>query len=92
MECTFCKKQYVRKSETTFSIRLNNHRKDVKKSDAILVRRHFQEKGHVFNKHAKFIVIDKLTFTTKSKDNLHQRLVERKNFRIQRPETLHSKD
>ena len=35
MECTLCKKPSVRKSETSFNIRLNNHRKDVKKPDAI---------------------------------------------------------
>ena len=52
MECTLRKKQYVQKSETSFSIRLNNHRKDVKKPDAILASRHFQEKKHIFNKHA----------------------------------------
>ena len=44
MECTLCKKQYVGKSETNFNIRLNNHGKDVKKTDAILACRHFQEK------------------------------------------------
>ena len=60
MECTLCKKQYVGKWETCFNIRLNNHRKDVKKPDAILVCRHFQERNLVFNKHAKFIIIDKL--------------------------------
>ena len=35
MECTLCKKPYVGKSETSFNIRLNNHRKDVKKPDAV---------------------------------------------------------
>ena len=80
MECTLYKKQYIEKSETSFTIRLNNHRKDVKKPDAILACRHFQEKNHVFNKHAKFIIIDKLTNTTKSKDILRQRLIERENF------------
>ena len=91
MECTLCKKQYVGISETDFNIRLNNHRKDVKKPDAILVWRHFQEKNHVFNKHAKLIIIDKLTNTTKSKskDMLRQRLIERKIFLIQTLETLH---
>ena len=44
MECTLRKKQYVQKSETSFSIRLNNHHKDVKKPDAIL--------ASIFNKHA----------------------------------------
>ena len=28
MKCTFCKIQSVRKAETSFNIRLNNHRKD----------------------------------------------------------------
>ena len=42
MECTSCKKQYVGKSETSFNIRLNNHRKDVKKPDAILACRNLQ--------------------------------------------------
>ena len=54
---------------------LNNHRKDFKKPDAILAGRHFQERNHIFNKHAKFIIIDKLTNTTKSKDILRQRLI-----------------
>ena len=33
---TLSKKQYVGKSETSFNIRLNNHRKEVEKPDAIL--------------------------------------------------------
>ena len=66
MECTLCKKEYVRKSETNFNIRLNSHRKDVKKPDAILAFR------HVFNKLAKLIVRHKLKNTTKLKYILHQ--------------------
>ena len=65
MEFTLCKKQYIGKLEASFNIRLNNHRKYVKKPDAILACRHFQERNHVFNKHAKFIIIDRLTNTTK---------------------------
>ena len=34
-ECIKCKKQYVGKSEWPFNIRLNNHRKDLKRIDAI---------------------------------------------------------
>ena len=45
--------------------------------------RHFQEKNDVFNKHAKFIILDKLIITTKSKDILRQRLIERGSFWIQ---------
>ena len=92
LECTLCKKQYVRKSGTSFNIRLNNHCKEIKKPDAILACTHFQEKNHVFNKHRKFIIIDKLTNTTKSKDILRQRLIERENFWIQALETLHPKE
>ena len=32
MECILINKQYVGKAEKSFNIRLNNHRKDMKKS------------------------------------------------------------
>ena len=32
LECLLCKIQYARKLETPFYMRLNNHRKDIKKS------------------------------------------------------------
>ena len=80
IECTLWKKQYVGKPETRFNIRLNKHCKDVKKPDAILASRHLQERNYVFNKHAKFIIIHKLTNTTKSNDILSQRLIKRENF------------
>ena len=91
MECTLCKKEYVGKSETSFNIRLNNHRKDVKKLGAILACRHFQGKKHVFNKHTKFIIIVKLTNITKSKDILRQRLIEIEKLWIQTLGMLHPK-
>ena len=69
-ECILCKKQYAEKSETSFNIRLNNYRKDVKIPDTILTCSYFHETNHVFNKHAKLIIIDKLTITHKSKDIL----------------------
>ena len=80
-----------REIETSFNIKLNNHRKDIKKLDAILACRHSQEKKHIFNKHVKFIMVDKLTNTTKSKNILRQRFIERENFWIQTLETLHPK-
>ena len=57
------KKQYVEKAETPFNVRLNNHRNDIKNPHpkTILAHKHLQEKSHNFNKHAKFIIIDKLT-------------------------------
>ena len=88
MECTLYNKQYVVKAETAFNIRLNNHRKDTKNPNAILACRHFQQKGHRFNSHAKFIIIDKLVNTSSSKDILRERLIQRENFWIQRLKAL----
>ena len=60
--------QYVGKAETAFNLRLNNHRKDTKKPNSILACKHFQEQGHNCNKHAKFIIIDKLVNLYNSSD------------------------
>ena len=72
MECTICKRQCGGKAETPFNIILNNHRNDVKNlhPKTILECKHFQEKIHNFNKHAKFIIIDKLTRTKKPQEIL----------------------
>ena len=75
MEYTLYKKQYVGKAGTAFNIRLNNHRKDNKSPNAILACRNFQQQGHNFNSHAKFIIIDKLANTSSSKDVLRERLI-----------------
>ena len=40
MNCTLCKKQEVGNKDTSFSIRVDNDRKDVKKPDAILAYKH----------------------------------------------------
>ena len=78
MEYTLCKKQYVGKSETSFNIRQHNHHKDVKRPDAILLCTDTSKKQqHIFNKHEKFIIIEKRPDTTKSKVILRQRLIER---------------
>ena len=72
MECILCKIKYVGKAETAFNLRLNKHRKDTKKPNSILACKHFQEKGHQFNKHAKFIIIDKLVSLQCSKEALRE--------------------
>ena len=87
-ECILCKMQYVRKAETAFSVRLDNQRKDTKKPNFILACKHFQEKGHNFNKHAKFIIIDKLVNLQGSKEALREMLVIRENFWIQKLKIL----
>ena len=88
MEYTQCNKQYLGKADSTFNIRLNNHRKDIKNLNAILACRHFQQQGHNFNSHAKFIIIDKLVNTSSSKDILSEHLIQRENFWIQKLKTL----
>ena len=93
MECTLRKKQYVGKAETTCNIRLNSHRNGLKnpRLKTIFACEHFWERNHNFNKHAKFIIIDKLTTTKKPKEVLRQRLIQRENFWIQILDTIYPK-
>ena len=89
MECALCKVQYVGKAETTFNIRLNNHRKDVKNRKPIPADLHFRKPGHSFNLHAKFTLIEQLSnIHTTDKDTLKFRLKCREDFWIQKLETL----
>ena len=64
MECTTCNQQYVGKYEAPFNIRLNNHRKDIKDSNAILADKQFQKMVKSFNEHATFTITDTLTNAT----------------------------
>ena len=91
MECILCNKQYVGKAETSLNIRLNNHQKDGKKVDAIMACKHFQQERDNFNQHAKFTIIDQRANTSKSKETLTQRLIERENFWISKLDTLYPK-
>ena len=72
MECMLFNRQYIGKAETVFNIRLDNHGKDIKNPNAILVS---QQQGHIFNSQSKFIIIDKLANTSSSKDILCECLV-----------------
>ena len=84
-----CKIQYVGKSETPFNIRLNNHRKDIKKQNAIEACKHFNNSEHTFSKHGKFIIIEQLrTINTTPTETLKLRLNERENFWIKKLKTL----
>ena len=80
--------QYVGKAEIVFNLRLINHRKDTKKSNSILAFKYFQEEGRYFNKHSKFIIIDKLVNFHGSKEALREMLVIRENVWIQKLKTL----
>ena len=80
--------QYVKKAEITFNKRLNNHSKDIEKPDSILACKHFQKKVYNFNKHAKFLIIDKHVNLQGSNEALREMLMLRENFRIQKLKTL----
>ena len=88
MECVICKKQYIGKSETSFNIRLNNHRSDVSDTKAIPACRHFTNAGHDFNEHAKFILIECINKTDKDKETVQSILKKRENFWIKKLKTL----
>ena len=42
LECRICQLQVVGKSETSFNIRLNDHRKNIKNKYSVLAYNHFQ--------------------------------------------------
>lgn len=62
MEYALYQKQYVRKSKTSFNVKLSNHCKNVKKTVAILVYRHFPQKKDVSSKRVRFIIIDNIHY------------------------------
>ena len=80
--------QYARIAETAFNLRINNHRKNTKKSNSILACKHFQEKRHNFNRHVKLIIIDELVNLQKAKKALREMLMIRENFCILMLKTL----
>ena len=90
---TYVIKQDVGKTETNFNMQPNNHRNDVKNTylKTTLACKHFQEKNHNFNKHAKFLIIDKLTNTKRPNQFLWQCLIQRENFSIQTLDTIYPK-
>ena len=64
-------------------MRLNNHRKDVKDPKAIPLDKHFNQTGHNFNLHAKFIIIEKLQDIERTfNEILKERLKTRETFWI----------
>ena len=83
MECRICCIQYIGKSETEFSIRLNNHRKGVNKQNAPQADRHFKLPNHNFNEHARFTLIERLNNMRTDKDLATLRLKKREDFWIE---------
>ena len=63
LECTYCNKQYIGKSECPFNLRLNNYRHRIKSTDfdkLLPVEQHFRQSHHKFLIHAKFTIIEKI--------------------------------
>ena len=80
--------QYVGKVETKFNIRLNNHRNDVWKPNAIPAIRYFLDNNHNFNTHPIFILIEQIRHIDIEKEKNKERLKQRENFWILTFETL----
>ena len=71
MECVLYKVQYIRKTETTFNIRLINHGKDVSNLKSICADLRFRKHGYSFNLHVKFRLIKQMSvINTTSKGTL----------------------
>ena len=82
LECILCKIQYVGKSEWPFNIRINKHRDDVLKHDAILACQQFKKCNHNFNEHARFIIIEQLKDQGRSPEIMRRILEDREDFWI----------
>ena len=90
MDCSKCHKQYVGKAQTVFNLRLNNHRKDVRRTDAIRADRHFNCPDHEFNRDAKFTVIEELKNTdTFDKKKVKYILEKGEDFWMIKLKTIH---
>ena len=89
LQCRICFIQYVGKIETTFNLRLNNHRKDSNKKDAILACTHFQKSNHIFQPDAKFVLIEKIMKKYKTVKELRLILKKCENFWILNLRTLY---
>ena len=91
MECRKCNMQYVGKCETSFNIRLNNHRINAYKptNDSIPACKHFHGDGHDFNRDAKFTIIERIGDTNqKSQEQISRIILQRENFWIVKLKTL----
>ena len=90
MDCSKCHKQYVGKAQTAFNLRLNNHCKDVRRTDTIRADRHFNCPDHEFNRDAKFTVIEELKNTdTFDKKKVKYILEKREDFWMIKLKTIH---
>ena len=95
MGCTLCKMQYVRKEETPFNIRVNNHRKDANGNNPgnnngnYSCSHIFQTTWSQLQKSAKFTLIKQINNTINT-DTIRIRLERRECFWILKLDTLNT--
>ena len=82
LECEKCYIQHVGKAELDSSIRLNYHRKDVYKADAIPDSCHFATKDHIFKRNASFIIIEPIGKSNSSRETKMQLLKQLLHHKI----------
>ena len=89
LECILCRIQCIGKSEWPMNIRINKHRNDVFREEAIHVCQHFRQVSHNFNKHAKITIIEEVRHQNKS--IMQKRTISLRNEKTsgQRLKTLH---
>ncbi len=89
LECSICQIQYVGKSEWPMNIRINKHRNDVFRDDAIHVCQHFKQPGHNFTRDAKITIIEELKKKDLQTSTIRKILEQREDFWIIKLKTLH---
>ena len=82
LECIKCQIQIAGKAETDFTLRLNNHSKDINKADAILGFHHFPVKDHILNSDGSFAIIQWLHKSSLSRGTMKELLKQSKHFWI----------
>ena len=76
LQCRITQQQYVSKTETSFNIRLNNHRKDSKH----LACKYFQNSNHNFQRDAKFTLTEQITKSFTTTEQLRLLLKKQETF------------
>ena len=87
LECRIYKLQYVGKSETSFNIRLNNHRKDAKSQASVWTHKHFTKQNCYSQQHAEFSLIEQIKKETTAEET-RTLLKRRENFWVLQLKTL----
>ena len=79
--------QYIGKSEPPMNIRINKHRDDVTRVDAIQVCQHFNQTSYNFEHHARFTIIETLKDQGKDLTTMRRILEDREDFWINKLKT-----